>query len=113
MKRLIVASALVAVGAISIVAAGYQGDPQGPKVVTMQTMNVRDILYLLTGGGGNTLALMRDEGVVLIDTKLPGWGQPMLDAITSVTDKPVTTIINTDTHADHVSGNGRSPTLTQ
>ena len=43
------------------------------KIVRMQTLNVRDILYVLTGGG-NTLALMRDDGVVLVDTKPPGWG---------------------------------------
>ena len=67
-------------------------------VVRMQTLNVRDILYVLTGGGGNALALMRDDGVVLIDTKGAGWGRPILEAIQAVTDKPVTTIMNTHAH---------------
>jgi glyoxylase-like metal-dependent hydrolase (beta-lactamase superfamily II) len=65
------------------------------------------------GGGGNSLALMRDDGVVLIDTKSAGWGRPIFDAITSVTDKPVTTIINTHFHADNVGGNVDFPTVTQ
>ena len=48
-------------------------------------------------------------GVVVVDTKNPGWGQPILDKIRELTDKPVTTIINTHTHGDHVSGNVEFP----
>jgi glyoxylase-like metal-dependent hydrolase (beta-lactamase superfamily II) len=47
--------------------------------------------------------------VVVVDTKLPGWGQPILDKIKELTSKPVTTIINTHTHGDHVSGNVEFP----
>ena len=47
--------------------------------------------------------------MVVVDTKNPGWGQPLLDKIKTVTDKPVTTIINTHTHGDHVSGNVEFP----
>jgi glyoxylase-like metal-dependent hydrolase (beta-lactamase superfamily II) len=75
------------------------------KVVRVQTLNVRDILYILTGGGGNALALMRDDGVVLIDTKLPGWGTPLLQAIHAVSDAPVSLIINTHAHPDHSGSN--------
>jgi glyoxylase-like metal-dependent hydrolase (beta-lactamase superfamily II) len=40
--------------------------------------------------------------VVLVDTKLPGNGQAILDQVRAVTDKPITTIINTHNHPDHV-----------
>jgi cyclase len=112
MRRAIVLAAILGAGSLSMAAAGIQ-DRDAPKIVRMQTLNVRDILYVLTGGGGNTLALMRDDGVVLIDTKLPGWGKSILETIQSVTDKPVTTIINTHTHADHTGGNVDFPTVTQ
>ena len=46
-----------------------------------------------------------DTGVVVVDTKLAGWGQAMLDKIKTVTNKPVTTIINTHTHGDHTGSN--------
>ena len=46
-----------------------------------------------------------DRGVVVVDTKLPGWGQAILDRIKTVTNKPVTTIINTHTHSDHTGSN--------
>jgi len=42
---------------------------------------------------------------VLVDTKLEGYGQDILDLVATVTDKPVTTIINTHTHYDHSGSN--------
>jgi glyoxylase-like metal-dependent hydrolase (beta-lactamase superfamily II) len=64
---------------------------------------------MLKGGGGNTAVFVGTSGVVVVDTKLPGWGQPILDKIKELTPKPVTTIINTHTHGDHVSGNVEFP----
>ena len=49
------------------------------------------------------------NGVTVVDTKNPGWGQPLLAKIKEITPKPVTTIINTHTHGDHVSGNVEFP----
>jgi len=106
MNRQIVLGVLVAVGAVSV-AAAYQAQPVAPKVVTVE--NLKNNLYLLKGGGGNTAVLVGASGVVVVDTKNPGWGQPILDQIKGITDKPVTTIINTHTHGDHVSGNVEFP----
>jgi cyclase len=110
MKRAGVLSALMAVGALSLAAAGSQRPSQraGAKVVEIQKL--KDNLYVLTGGGGNSAALVTDLGVVLVDTKLAGWGQPMLDKIRTVTTKPVTTIINTHAHPDNTGGNEFFPT---
>ena len=66
---------------------------------------VKENLYMITGGGGNTAAFVIDEGVVVVDTKNPEWGRAILDKIRTVTDKPITTIINTHTHGDHVGSN--------
>jgi glyoxylase-like metal-dependent hydrolase (beta-lactamase superfamily II) len=55
--------------------------------------------------GGNTAVFITDTGVVLVDTKLAGWGQVILDKVKSVTDKPVTLIINSHTHGDHTGSN--------
>ena len=109
MKPCVGAAALVAL-LVSLVSS-IQGQQPDAKIVKMQTLNVRDILYVLTGGS-NTLALMRDDGVLLIDTKPPGWDKLILDNIQAVTDRPVTTIINTHAHGDHVGGNVAFPTAT-
>ena len=66
---------------------------------------VRDNLFMIKGGGGNTAAFVTRQGVVLVDTKLANWGQAIMDQVRSVTDKPVTTIINTHTHGDHTGSN--------
>ena len=64
---------------------------------------------MITGGGGNTAAFITAGGVVLVDTKYPDWGQAIVDKVRSVTDKPITTIINTHTHADHNGSNDFFP----
>ena len=109
-KRGIVLGVLLAVGGVSLTVAALQRPLAGqetPRVV--ETEQLKDNLYVLTGGGGNSSAFVTDNGVVLVDTKNPGWGQPLLDAIGTLTDKPVTMIINTHTHGDHVSGNVEFP----
>ena len=75
-----------------------------PRVVRIQTMNVYDTLYLLRGGS-TSLAMMRDDGVVLVDSQPDGWTDALRKALESVTDQPVQTIINTHAHRDHVGGN--------
>ena len=66
---------------------------------------MKDNLWVIRGGGGNTAVFATAKGLTLVDTKSPGWGQPLLDKIKTVSDKPITTVINTHTHYDHVSGN--------
>ena len=109
MTRGIALGTLMAVGALSLVVSGYQAPPPaaGPKVVEVEKL--KDNLFLLKGGGGNTAVFVSTGGVVVVDTKLPGWGQPILDKIKELTPKPVTAIINTHTHGDHVSGNVQFP----
>ena len=68
-------------------------------------MKVSDRLYMIPGAGGNTAVFVRDNGVVLVDTKNPNNGQGILDQVRTVTDKAVTHIINTHTHGDHNGSN--------
>jgi glyoxylase-like metal-dependent hydrolase (beta-lactamase superfamily II) len=59
--------------------------------------------------GGNTGVFVTAAGVVVVDTKLAGYGADLLARIRAVTDKPVTTIINTHTHGDHTGSNEGFP----
>jgi glyoxylase-like metal-dependent hydrolase (beta-lactamase superfamily II) len=94
---------LVASGAVSMTLAAYQQPPAAPMVVEAE--KVRDNLYVMKGGGGNSAVFIGTDGITVVDTKNPGWGKPLLDKIKTVSDKPVVRIINTHTHGDHVSGN--------
>jgi cyclase len=100
---------VVGIGALTMAVAAFQAppQPQGPNVAGIE--KVKDNLYMITGGGGNTAAFVTANGVVVVDTKLANWGQAILDKIRSVTDKPVTMIINTHTHGDHVGSNSEFP----
>jgi glyoxylase-like metal-dependent hydrolase (beta-lactamase superfamily II) len=111
MKRFVVLGVLFLVGTLSMSAAALQapagGGQPAPRVVEVDKL--KDNLYMMRGGGGNSAVFITSTGVVVVDTKNPGWGQPLLDKIKSVTDKPVTMIVNTHTHGDHVSGNVEFP----
>jgi cyclase len=119
MRRAILLVTLIAVGSLSLAVSGFQAPPPpaGPTPASMQATKiekVKDNLYVITGSsptprdafsGGNTAVFITSTGVVVVDTKLAGWGQVILDRIKTVTNKPVTTIINTHTHGDHTGSN--------
>jgi cyclase len=105
MRRAMVLVTLAVVG--GLVVAKAQPAPDAPKVV--QVEKVKDNLFVLRGGGGNTAVFVMANGVAVVDAKNPGWGRPILDAIKELTPKPVTLLINTHTHGDHVSGNVEFP----
>ncbi|MBM62244.1 MAG: hypothetical protein CL484_04775 [Acidobacteria bacterium] len=57
------------------------------------------------GGGGNTAIFVTSSGVVLVDTKISGYGADILEQVRGITDLPISTIINTHTHWDHSGSN--------
>jgi len=123
MRRTLVLGTIVFAGALSATVAalqqpaGREGGARGavpfgqekPSADALMVEKVKNNLFVLRGGGGNTAVFVTANGVVLVDTKLPGWGQPLMQKVKTLTDKPVTTIINTHAHFDHASGNVEFP----
>ena len=106
MKRIVLLTSLIAVGAMTYVAAQQGG--QKPMVVEVEKL--KENLFVLKGGGGNTTVFVQSNGITVVDTKNPGWGAPILAKIKELSPKTITTIVNTHTHGDHVSGNVEFPT---
>jgi glyoxylase-like metal-dependent hydrolase (beta-lactamase superfamily II) len=120
MKRALVLGTLLGVS-VAIMSLGAQQAPGGgreggqgrgggftfPPVTAPE--KVADNLYMIPGQGGNTAAFITSDGVVIVDTKLANNGQAILDQLKTVTDKPVTHIINTHTHGDHTGSNDFFP----
>jgi glyoxylase-like metal-dependent hydrolase (beta-lactamase superfamily II) len=108
---------LLAAGALSLGVAAFQQQPPAgqpaPNPMVVEVDKLKDSLYVMRGGGGNSAVFIAADGVTVVDTKNPGWGRPLLDKIKSVTDKPVVRIINTHTHGDHVSGNVEFPAMVE
>jgi glyoxylase-like metal-dependent hydrolase (beta-lactamase superfamily II) len=106
--------ALLVVGSLSVVA--FQ--QPAPRAVLPDLKKVKDNLYMIGSSspadgsmftGGNTGVFVTDAGVVVVDTKLAGYGPDILAKIRAATSKPVTTIINTHTHGDHNGSNEGFP----
>jgi glyoxylase-like metal-dependent hydrolase (beta-lactamase superfamily II) len=88
------------------VAAQRGGGGGGSRIPPTGTIQkVKDNLYKIGGAGGNTTVFVTDDGVVLVDTKLANNGEAILKQVQTVTDKPVTMIINTHVHPDHNGSN--------
>jgi cyclase len=110
MRRAGVLTAVVVAGlTVAGVAAqqrGGGGRGGGPRIPpTGAIEKIKDNLYKIAGAGSNTTVFITAEGVVLVDTKLANNGEAILTQVKSVTDKPVTTIINTHVHPDHNGSN--------
>ena len=90
--------------------AGVRAQQQRPRIPPTGTIKkVGDNLYVIPGAGGNTTVFVTQGGVVLVDTKLPNNGEAILNQVRRVTDKPVSTIINTHSHPDHIGSNDYFP----
>ena len=113
MRRVSVLGVLAAAGALSMTVAAFQQPAAQPAPMVVEVDKLKDNLYVMKGGGGNSAVFITADGVTVVDTKLPGWGKPLFDKIKTVTDKPVTRIINTHTHFDHVSGNVEFPAIVE
>lgn len=118
MTRAMVFGILVIAGSLSMQFARAQ-QAQAPLPAIQK---VKDNLYMIAGSdpttrtaftGGNVGVFVTDAGVVLVDTKLANYGQAILDQVRTITDKPVTAIVNTHTHGDHTGSNGFFPTTVE
>jgi len=102
--------AILLAGGLSAMACAQQPGPDAsapPRAgfglpPTEAIEQVTGNIYKIFGGGGNTLVVVQRDGVVLVDTKMPGNGQAILDQVKKVTDKPVVAVINTHSHPDHI-----------
>jgi len=114
MKRAILSGVLIAAGCLSIAISGQAPGPSAKAIAATNIEKVKDNLYIITGSGvedttafsgGNVAVFITDGGVTLVDAKLPGFGPTIVDRVKSVTNKPITRIINTHTHGDHTGSN--------
>jgi glyoxylase-like metal-dependent hydrolase (beta-lactamase superfamily II) len=111
MKRRAVLGAILVLGVLSMAVRAAQLAPVKPSAAAIEVEKLSGNLFALRapGSGGTTAVFVMGNGVMLVDTKVSGWGPSMLEKIRTLTDKPVTTIVNTHTHFDHVNGNPEYP----
>jgi len=90
----------------SVVKTFAQPIPQEPEVAgEMELIHVQGKVWLIAGLGGNIAVQIGEQGIVVVDTGAEGFGQQVIDAIASLSDRPIRYIINTSIGAQHVGGN--------
>jgi cyclase len=109
-------STVICVAAVLTVGAALAQPPQGKgggggRGKAGQTVEkIRQLkpnLYMITGGGANTLVRVTPEGLIVVDTKNPGDENytRVMEEIHSVSMLPVKYVFNTHHHPDHVGTN--------
>jgi cyclase len=71
----------------------------------LELIHVQGQVWLIAGVGGNIAVQIGDQGIVVVDTGAEGFGQEVVDAIASLSDRPIRYIINTSIAAQHIGGN--------
>ncbi|HXP88463.1 MAG TPA: MBL fold metallo-hydrolase [Bryobacteraceae bacterium] len=111
-SMLVTTSALaLVIGATATVTAleaqDKQGKGKGVRDMTQHTSQVKPGLYFIQGAGGNSLLRVTPDGLILMDGKLPGNYEPLMDQIKAVSNQPIKYLINTHHHEDHTGNNAK------
>ena len=69
---------------------------------------VKDGLYWVTEGAYTAMFLTTGKGVIVVDAP-PSFGDKMLKAIADVTKEPITHVVYSHAHADHIGGASMYP----
>lgn len=118
MRRTLWLVTLMVVGGLSIAAGSLRQEGDRPSLPAIE--QVKDNLYVIKGGdptdqanfsGGNVAVFVTEaHGVVVVDSKLPGYGQQIIDQVRTVTDKPISTMLHSHAHNDHSGSTPEFPT---
>src|SRR5262245_47708691 len=93
----------VALSALSCLPVAAQGVDYSK--LEIKTTDLGRGVYLLGWQGGDSLILVGDDGVLLVDTSVAPMGDKIKAAIAKVSNKPIRLIVNTHAHADHFGAN--------
>jgi cyclase len=114
-RYVVLTVAALAIAASTLLAQGPPpgGGPQGrggrggPGQTVEKIRMLKPNLYMITGGGANTLVRVTMDGLIVVDTKNPGDENynRVMEEIRTVSAFPIKYVINTHHHPDHVGNN--------
>lgn len=99
--------ALVIAACVALAPAQQQKKGGGQPVQPAQ--QVKPGLYMIAGAGANSEVRVTNDGLIVVDGKLPGEQNynDLMTQIKSISTKPVKYLIVTHHHADHTGNNDR------
>src|SRR5256885_2745256 len=87
-----------------LTALGVAAFAQAPNQ-PLTLKKVKDNIYFVEGGGGNSSIIIGQNGVTVVDVKTTlEAGKGIVDEVGKLTNKPITTVILTHSDGDHVNG---------
>ncbi|WP_036382491.1 MBL fold metallo-hydrolase [Muricauda sp. MAR_2010_75] len=72
-------------------------------IITIDTLSQKT--FMLTGNGGNIGIYLGPEQVFMVDDQFAPLSEKIKAAIATLTDKPISYLLNTHMHGDHTGGN--------
>ena len=74
---------------------------------TLDTVQIRDNVWVIFGAGGNVTVHVGEDGVILVDSGSEAMADKTLAAVRAITKAPIRIIINTSADLEHVGGNDK------
>jgi cyclase len=105
MRQLVLVGLVCAQGLLAGRVASAAEASSQDRPATIEVHTIAENLFLLSDGPQQTLVLVTDLGVVVVDPGGAEIGLPVRAAIERLTTKPVVTLIDSHSHADHTGGN--------
>jgi glyoxylase-like metal-dependent hydrolase (beta-lactamase superfamily II) len=81
---------------------------RGPEIDRKKGYRIESLgngLYMVTDNAYQSMFMVYDHGVVVVDAP-PSYAGKLRQAVSEITDKPITHLIYSHSHADHIGGAG-------
>lgn len=75
------------------------------KEIIIEAQKLTDHIHMLKGQGGNIGVFIGEEGVFVIDDQFAHLTDKIVSKIRELSEEPITFLVNTHYHGDHVGGN--------
>lgn len=89
---------------LAVTTSLFAHDHESPGVA-IESIQVADSIYMLTGQGGNIGLAIDENYTLLIDDQFAPLSDSIKEAIGKLTNRPVMYLLNTHFHFDHTEGN--------
>jgi len=104
-RRMLPNSAPLVLAAVALLGAAVCSAQHQAEALTTEL--VKTGLYLISGGGCNSLLRLSANGLIVVDGKLPGNYEALTEQVKRISDQPIRILINTDYHVNHTGGNAK------
>jgi glyoxylase-like metal-dependent hydrolase (beta-lactamase superfamily II) len=71
----------------------------------LESIQIRSNVHVIFGAGGNVTVHVGDDGLVVVDSGSTDKASSLLEAIKTISTRPIRVIVNTSADLDHVGGN--------